>query len=92
MRRTTSRGPRERAPPLVRVRVLDSLSLSLSHDTCDSGAQPVVDVRACPGVLLDDNDHAISRRKWRCIEEEETGEGLTKCAGPPTAVLSTSSD
>ena len=67
-----------------------SLSLSLSPDTWDGGAQPVVDVRTCPGVLLEDNDHTIHRRKCRCIEEEEIGEALTRCAGPPAAVLSTS--
>ena len=57
-------------------------SLSLSPDTWDGSAQPVVDVRACSGVLLDDSNHTSCRQKCRCIAEEDISEALTRCAGP----------
>ena len=56
-------------------------SLSLSPDTWDGGAQPVFDVRACPGVLLDDSNHTSCRQKCRCITEEDKSEALTGYAG-----------
>ena len=90
--RTSLRGPCERAPPLVRVRVLYVLSLSLSSDTWDGGAQPVATMRAHPGVLLGADDCTLCQRKYQCIEEGETEEAITRCAGPPAAALSTSAD
>ena len=64
--------------------------LNKAPDKWDGGAQPVDDVRACPGVLLDDSDHTSCRQKCRCIEKEEISESLIRYAGPPAAVLSTS--
>ena len=85
-------GPRERAPSLVRIRVLDSLCLSLSHGTCDGSAQPVVEMRSCPGVLLGADDITRDQPKCQCIEEGETEEAIARCAGPPAAALSMSTD
>ena len=88
--RTSLRSPRERAPPLVRVRVLYVLSLSLSSDTLDGGAQPVATMRAHPDVLQGADDCTLCLRKYQCIEEGETEEAITTCAGLPAAALSMS--
>ena len=82
--------PRKRAPSVVRVGVLGSLSLSLSHGTCDGSAPPVVEMHACPGVLLGADDSTLDQRKEQGIEEGEAEEAITRCAGPPAAALSMS--
>ena len=64
--------------------------LSLSSDTWDGGAQAVATMRAHPGVLLDADDCTLYQRKYQCIEEGETEEAITRCAGPPAAALSMS--
>ena len=79
-------------PSTARVRVLGSLSFSLSHGTCDGSAQPVVKIRACPGVLLGADDSTLDQRKYQCLEEGEIGEAITRCGGPPAAALSMSAD
>ena len=65
-------------------------SLSLSSDTWDGGAQPVATMRAHPGVLLGADNCTLCQRKYQCIEAGETGEAITRCAGPPAAALSMS--
>ena len=79
-----------RASTITRSGLVTRLSLSLSHDTCDGSAQPVAKMRARPGVLLDADDCTFYQRNYKCIGKGETGEALTRCAGPPAAVLSIS--
>ena len=67
-----------------------SLPLLLSHGTCDGSVPPVVEMRACPGVLLGADDSTLDQRKYQGIEEGEAEEAITRCAGPPAAALSMS--
>ena len=86
--RTRLFSHRERAPPLVPYVLSGSLSLSLSLTLIRHMMTARSLFLACSHALVF-YSIATTARKCKCIEGE-TSEVLTRCAGPPGAVLSIS--